>query len=136
MATPSNHENPQIAAFGVVVAFTDSESEADLWTSVDAFIADRTPQAVLQAESDWWDAWHAGETLPTGLTSEEQDVYRQSTAVLKMGQVRETAATGCPSDKCHGQIQLYAAPGYRAAYLTNDERQAIFENQMLPFLRA
>jgi uncharacterized membrane protein YgcG len=40
------------------------------------------------------------------------------------------------SDKCHGQIQLYAAPGYRAAYLTNDERQAIFEDQMLPFLRA
>ena len=38
-------------------------------------------------------------------------------------------------DKCHGQVQLYAAPGYRAAYLTNDERQAIFEEQMLPHLR-
>jgi uncharacterized membrane protein YgcG len=39
------------------------------------------------------------------------------------------------SDKCHGQVQLYAAPGYRAAYLTNEERQAIFDQQMLPFLR-
>jgi len=38
-------------------------------------------------------------------------------------------------DECHGQVQLYAAPGYRAAYLTNAERQAIFEEQMLPFLR-
>ena len=38
-------------------------------------------------------------------------------------------------DPCHGQVQLYAAPGYRAAYLTNDERQAVYENEMLPFLR-
>ncbi len=39
------------------------------------------------------------------------------------------------TDECHGQVQLYAAPGYRAAYLTNDERQSIFENQMVPPLR-
>ena len=38
-------------------------------------------------------------------------------------------------DKCHGQVQLYAAPGYRAAYLSNEERQAIFEEQMRPHLR-
>jgi uncharacterized membrane protein YgcG len=35
----------------------------------------------------------------------------------------------------HGQVQLYAAPGFRAAYLSNVERQAIFENDMLPLLR-
>ncbi len=35
-------------------------------------------------------------------------------------------------DLCHGQVQLYAAPGYAAAYLTNAERQAIYEEQMLP----
>jgi uncharacterized membrane protein YgcG len=39
------------------------------------------------------------------------------------------------TDPCHGQVQLYAAPGYRAAYLSNDERQAVYEDQMLPFLR-
>ncbi|MEI7745634.1 MAG: TPM domain-containing protein [Chloroflexota bacterium] len=39
-------------------------------------------------------------------------------------------------DTCHGQVQLYAGPGYRATYLTNEERQAIFENDMLPLLRA
>lgn len=35
----------------------------------------------------------------------------------------------------HGHVQLYAAPGFEAAYLTNAERQAIFENDMLPYLR-
>jgi uncharacterized membrane protein YgcG len=36
--------------------------------------------------------------------------------------------------RCHGQVQLYAAPGYEAAYLSNAERQAIYENEMLPAL--
>ena len=36
----------------------------------------------------------------------------------------------------HGQVQLYAAPGFEAAYLSNSERQAIFENDMLPHLRS
>lgn len=37
---------------------------------------------------------------------------------------------------CHGQVQLYAAPGYRAAYLSNQERQKIFDDEMLPYLRS
>ena len=32
--------------------------------------------------------------------------------------------------KCHGQVQLYAGPGYRAAYLSNDQRDAIFNDDM------
>jgi len=36
---------------------------------------------------------------------------------------------------CHGQVQLYAAPGFAATYLTNGERQAIFDDDMLPHLR-
>ena len=40
-----------------------------------------------------------------------------------------------PGDLCHGQVQLYAAPGFSSAYLTNEERQNIFENDMLPALR-
>ncbi len=36
----------------------------------------------------------------------------------------------------HGQVRLYAGPGYREAFLSNSERQAIFENDMLPLLRA
>lgn len=36
---------------------------------------------------------------------------------------------------CHGQVQLYAGPGYRATFLTNEERQQVFETDMLPLLR-
>ena len=36
--------------------------------------------------------------------------------------------------RVRGQVQLYAAPGFRALYLTNDERQQIFEEEMLPRL--
>ncbi len=35
----------------------------------------------------------------------------------------------------HGQVQLYAGPGFRDTFLSNEERQAIFENDMLPLLR-
>ncbi len=35
----------------------------------------------------------------------------------------------------HGEVQLYAAPGFEATYLTNAERQRIFEEDMVPHLR-
>ncbi len=35
----------------------------------------------------------------------------------------------------HGQVQLYGAPGFEATYLSNSERQAIFDNDMIPFLQ-
>ena len=38
-------------------------------------------------------------------------------------------------DPCHGQVQLYAGPGYAAKFLSNSERQAVFENDMLPLLQ-
>jgi len=34
-----------------------------------------------------------------------------------------------------GQVQLYAAPGFANTFLTNSERQAIFDDDMLPLLR-
>lgn len=36
----------------------------------------------------------------------------------------------------HGQVELYAAPGFEATYLTNADRQAIFEDEMVPYLQA
>jgi uncharacterized membrane protein YgcG len=36
---------------------------------------------------------------------------------------------------CHGQVQLYAGPGYAATFLDNAERQRIYEEEMLPRLR-
>jgi uncharacterized membrane protein YgcG len=35
---------------------------------------------------------------------------------------------------CHGQVQLYAGPGYAAAFLSNSERQSIYQDDMLPLL--
>jgi uncharacterized membrane protein YgcG len=39
------------------------------------------------------------------------------------------------ASKCHGQVQLYAGPGFAAAFLSNAERQAIYDTEMLPLLR-
>ena len=35
----------------------------------------------------------------------------------------------------HGQVQLYAGAGYKAAFLSDGERQALFDDEMLPLLR-
>ncbi len=37
--------------------------------------------------------------------------------------------------RVHGQVQLYAGPGFAATFLSNSERQGIYENDMLPLLR-
>jgi len=39
------------------------------------------------------------------------------------------------SDPCHGQVQLYAGKGYRETWLSNEDKQRVFENDMLPKLR-
>lgn len=36
----------------------------------------------------------------------------------------------------HGQVQLYAGPGYAATFLSNGDRQKLFDEEMLPLLRA
>ena len=44
--------------------------------------------------------------------------------------------TGCQAGVSgNGQVQLYAGPGYAATYLSNAERQSIFDNDMVPLLR-
>jgi uncharacterized membrane protein YgcG len=40
------------------------------------------------------------------------------------------------ANRQNGQVQLYAGPGYRAAFLSNEERQRLFDDEMLPLLRA
>src|SRR5687767_1651071 len=35
----------------------------------------------------------------------------------------------------HGQVQLYAGAGYKAAFLSDSERQQLFDDEMLPLLR-
>ena len=38
--------------------------------------------------------------------------------------------------KIHGQVQLYAGDGFANTYLTNEERQGIYQNDMLPLLES
>jgi uncharacterized membrane protein YgcG len=38
------------------------------------------------------------------------------------------------NSRVHGQVQLYAGPGYAATFLSDSERQAIYDNDMLPRL--
>ena len=78
---------------GMVMGLNGNAETADaLAARVDAFVNGRTSEQVLSAEQSFWTNFHSVESLPTGLTSDEAAVYRQSTAVLKMGQVREPGA--------------------------------------------
>lgn len=60
-----------------------------LSTRAEAFVAGRDAAAVLAAERADWDTWHAVEAPPAALSADELAVWRQSTAVLRMAQVRE-----------------------------------------------
>jgi uncharacterized membrane protein YgcG len=75
-----------------------------------------------------------------GVTTEETDAHARA-LIDQWGVGRQGFDDGLaiffdidPSRE-HGQVQLYAAPGFEATYLTNAERQAIFDDDMLPFLR-
>ncbi|HVM29404.1 MAG TPA: TPM domain-containing protein [Candidatus Limnocylindrales bacterium] len=46
-----------------------------------------------------------------------------------------TRANCLPNVPGNGQVQLYAGPGYQATFLSNAERQQVFEQDMLPLLR-
>lgn len=90
---------------GMVLGLNGNGETADALASrVDGFVAGRSSEQVLTAEQNFWTSFHAVEVLPTGLTSDEAAVYRQSTAVLKMGQVRELGSA-------FGQLVAGLPPG-------------------------
>ncbi|HKF86146.1 MAG TPA: TPM domain-containing protein [Candidatus Limnocylindrales bacterium] len=79
--------------------------------------------------------------VPSGVTTGEAEAH--AIALMdQWGVGREGIDDGLvilfdlhEGDACHGQVQLYAGPGYRATFLTNEERQEIFDERMLPLLR-
>jgi uncharacterized membrane protein YgcG len=107
-----------------------------------------SPEAIVQAEStiDAIENRTAAEVVVyTELVdygvSEEETEFRARALIDEWGVGRKGFDDGLaiffdidPS-LMHGQVQLYAAPGFEAAYLSNSERQRIYENDMLPFLR-
>jgi GH15 family glucan-1,4-alpha-glucosidase len=96
---------------GVVSGYAKGAPCAEVAAEVSGFVAGRGPAEIVAAELAWWEDWHAPESPPADLDAEALAVYRQSTAVLKMGQIRETPASGCPSGKCAGQILASLVPG-------------------------
>ncbi|MET1250180.1 hypothetical protein ABWW58_15480 [Sporolactobacillus sp. STCC-11] len=93
--------------YGVIIGLTEKGNESQLGDDVEALAEpalDISPEALLNQEKDWWANWHSKEKMPAGLSDQEQQVYKQSTAVLKMAQVRE-------SGKGYGQVLASLIPG-------------------------
>ncbi len=63
-----------------------------------------TPEEILEAEKKYWKEWHKKTKKIKGLTNQEEELYYQSLAILKMAQCREK---GKPS----GQILASLPPG-------------------------
>jgi uncharacterized membrane protein YgcG len=79
--------------------------------------------------------------VPSGVTTEEAEAHAAA-LIDQWGIGRAGIDDGFvilfdlhEGDACHGQVQLYGAPGYRATYLTKAETQRIFDEDMLPLLR-
>jgi GH15 family glucan-1,4-alpha-glucosidase len=75
-----------------------------LSTRVNNWLGTQSADDILAAEQQNWDEWHALESPPPQMQAAELALYRQSTAVLRMGQVRE-------SGPAYGQILASLPPG-------------------------
>jgi GH15 family glucan-1,4-alpha-glucosidase len=87
----------------VVLGLADKEEEAEYKSDMQK-IFDKTAEVAIGEEMKWWDDWHAVAKIPDWLSYEEKRLYRQSAAVLKMGQCREPG-------KPYGQILASLPPG-------------------------
>ena len=109
---------------GVLAAATEAEAER----TIDA-IEERTGAEVVVYT----------QVVPYGVTEEEAEEHARG-LMDQWGVGRKGFDDGLvilldldPSLE-HGQAQLYAGPGYRAAFLSNEERDAVFEDRMVPLL--
>jgi GH15 family glucan-1,4-alpha-glucosidase len=89
--------------YGLVMGFGPNGS-SQIRAEMDSYIASSTPQQLLQRAFDEWAKWHRDGKEPLGLSNEQKNLYRQSLAVLRMGQSREEN-TG------KGQILASLTPG-------------------------
>ncbi len=93
--------------WGVALLFTDGDP-APARAAWDAFADGRAAGDLLAGALAEWEAWRT--PAPAGLTAAERRVWRQSEAVLRMGQVREPVSTA-PLRVNHGMILASLAPG-------------------------
>ena len=68
--------------------FRDTRSVADILTLWQSFAGDKTAEAIHTDALAEWEAWRKP-TAPSQLSAKELKLWRQSEAVLRMGQVRE-----------------------------------------------
>lgn len=79
--------------FGVVVAHhADPFAGAQTQAAVDAWVAGRTAQQLVEAERASWESFQRALTMPAGLSMKEEQVLRQSAVVLEMAQVKAGSA--------------------------------------------
>jgi len=77
---------------GTIDGFFSDWKPAAATGPIAAWLAGRSPARLLADEQAWWATWHAADVVPAGASADEQAVYAQSLAYLKMGQVREANA--------------------------------------------
>ncbi len=125
--------------------FPDPETDRAVYDFAGLF----SPAAIVNAESviDGIEARTGAEVVvfsqPLGTSSSESETEARARALMDQWHVgRKGIDDGLviffdmDASGRHGQVQLYGGPGFEAAFLSNSERQAIFENDMLPFLQS
>lgn len=94
--------------WGVALVFDAGGSASAARAAWTAFLAGRTPEQVYTDTLAEWETWR---TPPApGLSADELKVWRQSEAVLRMGQIREPYQTS-PRRKNHGMVLASLPPG-------------------------
>ncbi len=95
--------NGQVMRLCVILGLADRGNEIEYTQALMALMTIK-PAQLLSSEVAWWDKWHSVERLPAGMAADEVRLFRQSTAILRMGQCREPGAP-------FGQILASMPPG-------------------------
>lgn len=103
--------------YGVFIGYGDKSDQAGLTAKIKAFVAGRSAEQLLNAETKAWADWLATAKIPDSVQGKAdwESLYKQSAVFLRMGQVRE------PNDgayRPHGQF-LASLPG------NNDQKTAM-----------
>jgi hypothetical protein len=94
--------------WGVAVLFDDSGDAAPAKQAWSTFLAGRTADKLLADTLAEWSAWRKPPVA--GLSAEETKIWRQSEAVLRMGQIIEPYQE-TPRRKNHGMVLASLPPG-------------------------
>ena len=94
--------------WGVAVLFDDSGNATQAKQAWSTFLAGRAPDKLLADTLAEWTAWRKPPVA--GLTPEETKIWRQSEAVLRMGQILEPYQDS-PRRKNHGMVLASLPPG-------------------------